>query len=139
MQKVWRIKSSTFLLRLVVISLQSELKPTIELAKTIQQWLLNSQKGKISSKCWVSRRTFKIKKWMLTCLGKTNFINRSLFPYCKVLWSKSKKLHSLGKIFSFYFSGDGIKIKIDGNSSLLSITHVDDFRKYFPDIDLLKP
>ena len=32
------------------------------------------------------------------------FINRNLCPYCKILWSKSKKLHKLGKIHSsFYF------------------------------------
>ena len=64
------------------------------------------------------------------------FINRSLCSYYKVLCSKSKKLHSLGKIFSFYFSGGTNKIKVSENSSLLSITHVHDFRKYFPDIDL---
>ena len=38
------------------------------------------------------------------------FINRSLCPYYKMLWSKSKKLHSLGKIHSFFISGDTIKI-----------------------------
>ena len=30
------------------------------------------------------------------------FINKNLCPYYKVLWSKSKKLHSLGKINSFF-------------------------------------
>ena len=30
------------------------------------------------------------------------FINRSLCPYYKVLWSKSKKLYNLGKIHSFF-------------------------------------
>ena len=39
------------------------------------------------------------------------FINRSLCPYYKVLWSKSKKLQNLGKIHSFSISGD-----TDGNS-----------------------
>ena len=66
-------------------------------------------------------------------------INGSLCPYYKVLWSKSKKLHSLGKIFSFYISSDTIKIKVSENSSPLSITHVNDFGKYFPDIDLSPP
>ena len=36
------------------------------------------------------------------------FINRSLCPYYKMLWSKSKKLHSLSKIHSFFISGDTI-------------------------------
>ena len=31
------------------------------------------------------------------------FINRSLCPYYKMLWSKSKKLHSLSKIHSFFY------------------------------------
>ena len=31
------------------------------------------------------------------------FINRSLCPYYKVLWSKSKKLQNLAKIHSFFF------------------------------------
>ena len=31
------------------------------------------------------------------------FINRSLCPYYKMLWSTSKKLHSLSKIHSFLF------------------------------------
>ena len=31
------------------------------------------------------------------------FINRSLCPYYNVLWSKSKKLHSLSKIHSFFY------------------------------------
>ena len=67
------------------------------------------------------------------------FINRSLCPYYKMLWSKSKKLHSLSKQHSFFISGDTIKIRINENSSPLSITHVDDFGKHFPDVDLSPP
>ena len=63
------------------------------------------------------------------------FINRSLCPYYKMLWSKSKKLHSLSKIHSFFISGDTIKIRVNENSSPLSITHVDDFGKHFPGVD----
>ena len=36
------------------------------------------------------------------------FINRRLCTYYKMLWSKSKKLHSLSKIHSFFISGDTI-------------------------------
>ena len=67
------------------------------------------------------------------------FINKNLCPYYKVLWSKSKKLHSLGKINSVFISGDKIKIKVSENSLPLSITHVDDFGKYFLDIYLSPP
>ena len=74
------------------------------------------------------------------------FTNKNLCPYYQVLWSKSKKLHSLDKINSFfiygslklpyYFSGDRIEIKVTENSLPLSLTHVDDLGKYFLDINL---
>ena len=67
------------------------------------------------------------------------FINKNLCPYYKVLWSKSKRLHSLCKINSFFISGDTIKVKDSEISLPLSITHVDAFGKYFPDIDLSPP
>ena len=67
------------------------------------------------------------------------FINRSLCPYYKMLWSKSKKLHSLSKIHSIFISGDTIKIRVNENSSPLSIPRVDDFGKHFPDVDLSPP
>ena len=69
-----------------------------------------------------------------TLPGKNKlFINKRLCPYYKVIGAKSKKLHSLDKIHSFFISGDTIKIRVNKNSTLLSFTHVDDFGKYFPD------
>ena len=67
------------------------------------------------------------------------FINKLLCPYYKVLWYKSKKIHSLVKINSFFILGDTIKINVSENSLPLSITRVDDFGKYFRDIDLSPP
>ena len=68
------------------------------------------------------------------------FINRSLYPYYRVLWSKSKKVNDLGKIHSFFFiSSDTVKTKINESCSSLPVTHVDDFGNYFPDIDLSPP
>ena len=64
------------------------------------------------------------------------FVNQSLCPYYRILWSKSKKLHSLGKIFNFYISNSAIRIKINESSQPLSITHSSDFDKYFPGVDL---
>ena len=64
------------------------------------------------------------------------FINPSLCPYYRMLWSKSKRLLDLGKINNFYVSSGKIKIRIQENSKPLSITHVEDFKKYFPDVDL---
>ena len=67
------------------------------------------------------------------------FINKNLRQYYKVLWSKTKMIHSLVKINSFFTLADTIKINVSENSLPLSITHVDDFGKYFRDIDLSPP
>ena len=64
------------------------------------------------------------------------FINPSLCPYYRMLWSKSKRLLDLGKINNFYVSSGKIKIRIQENSKPLAITHVKDFKKYFADVDL---
>ena len=45
------------------------------------------------------------------------FVNQSLCPYYKLLWSKSKKLHSMGKIHNFFISNGTIKIKRSEGSS----------------------
>ena len=64
------------------------------------------------------------------------FINPSLCPYYRMLWSKSKRLLDLGKINNFYVSSGKIKIRIQESSKSLSVTHVEDFKKYFSDVDL---
>ena len=69
------------------------------------------------------------------------FINSSLCPCHKIffffsIWSKSKKLLTLGKINIFYISNGTIRIKISENSFPLSVAHADDFGKHFCDIDL---
>ena len=53
-----------------------------------------------------------------------------------MLWSKSKKLHSIGRIHSFYIAGESFKIKVHENSAQLAITHVNDFEYHFSDVDL---
>ena len=64
------------------------------------------------------------------------FVNPSLCPYYRMLWSKSKRLLDLGKINNFFVSSGKIKIRLQENSKPLAITHVQDFKKYFPDVDL---
>ena len=64
------------------------------------------------------------------------FINRSLCPYYRVLWSKSKVLLNMGKTNRLMVSSGTVKVKISEISAPISITHADDFTKYFPDIDL---
>ena len=55
-----------------------------------------------------------------------------------MLRSKSKSLHELGKInnYNCFISSSQIKIKSQESSEPLAITHVKDFEKHFPDIDL---
>ena len=67
------------------------------------------------------------------------FVNQSLCPYYKLLWSKSKKLHSMGKIHNFFISNGTIKIKRSEGRSSLAVTHDSDFEKYFPGINLSPP
>ena len=64
------------------------------------------------------------------------YINRRLCQYYRMLWSKSKKLHSMGRIHSFYIAGEPIKIKVHENSTPLAITHINDFEYHFPYVDL---
>ena len=64
------------------------------------------------------------------------FINHSLCPYYRVLWSKAKVLLNMGKINRLMVSNGTVKVKISEISAPISITHADDFTKYFPDVDL---
>ena len=65
------------------------------------------------------------------------FVNQSLCTYYRVLCSKAKRLHSLKRISSFYVSGG--TVKISENSLPLPITHVNDFKEHFPDVNLAPP
>ena len=69
--------------------------------------------------------------------NRSIFINTSLSPYYHMLWSKCKRLHDLGKISNFYISSGTIKVKISENRNPISITHTQDFVKYFSEVDLL--
>ena len=71
--------------------------------------------------------------------GTKIFVNQSLCPYYRMLWSKSKRLHSMGIINSFFISGGTVKVKITENSRPLAITHLNDFTVHFPNVDLSPP
>ena len=68
--------------------------------------------------------------------GTKIFVNQSLCPYYCILWSKTKRLQSMGKINNFFISGGTVKIKIDENSKPLTITHLDDLAINFLGVDL---
>ena len=57
--------------------------------------------------------------------------------YYRMLWSKCKRLHELGKISNFYISSGTIMVKISENRNPITMTHTQDFVKYFPEVDLL--
>ena len=67
------------------------------------------------------------------------FVNQSLCTCYRVLWSKAKRLLSLIRISSFYMSGGTVKTKISEKSLPLPITHVNDFKEHFPDVNLAPP
>ena len=68
--------------------------------------------------------------------GTQIFVNQSLCPYYKSLWSKSKKLRLLRKIDSLFISNSTIMIKLQENNNPESITHSSDFDTFFPYVDL---
>ena len=76
-----------------------------------------------------------MEKLQLTGQSKL-YINQSLWPYYIVLWSKSKFLHRMDKIFSYYVSNDTVKTKIQETSQALSIIHTSDLEKLVLDVDL---
>ena len=63
------------------------------------------------------------------------YINQSLCFYYKMLWSWSKKLHNMGRIYSWFVSGGTIKIEISKHGNFVSVSHTDDFITHFPDVD----
>ena len=67
------------------------------------------------------------------------YISHSLYPYYQILWLKAKRLQNIGSIENFYISSATIEIKLTENSSLITNTHLDDFKIHFPDIDLSPP
>ena len=56
--------------------------------------------------------------------GTDIFINQSLCPYYCILWSKSKRLHSMGIFIIFYISRGTLKFRMTENSRPLAITHL---------------
>ena len=63
--------------------------------------------------------------------NRSIFINTSLCSYYRMLWSKCKRLHDLGKISNFYISSGTIKVKISTNVNPISISYPR-FCKVFP-------
>ena len=113
-QMFWRRKFSTFFGKLGCDIPSELIEACHRISKKSSTVIVKFTKRKDCQQVWsVKKDLQKIKMEDVNLPGQNKlFINRSLCPYYKVLWSKSKKLHSLGKIFSFYISGDTIKVKV---------------------------
>ena len=59
------------------------------------------------------------------------YINESLCPYYKKLWTKCKKLWDAKRILSFWVSNGSIRVKLV-NENVSIITHDCDLEKLFP-------
>ena len=60
-------------------------------------------KNKVSKQVlnvWKDLTKLSMEDFQLTGQGKL-YINQSLYSYYRVLWSKSKSLHSMGKSYSY--------------------------------------
>ena len=67
--------------------------------------------------------------------GSKIFVNAcALTIVC--FWSTSKKLHGKDRIFGWYVSNGSVKIKLQENSRPLYISQIEDFKKYFSEVDL---
>ena len=64
------------------------------------------------------------------------YINQSLCRYYRILWLKTKTLYQEDKIDSFYVYNGNIRIRLQENARLITISHTHDFIKYFPGADL---
>ena len=68
-------------------------------------------------------------------MGTKIFMNQGLCSYYRILWSKTKRFESMGKMNSSFIPGGTVKIKIDENSKPLAIIHLDDLAINFVGVD----
>ena len=64
------------------------------------------------------------------------FINESLCPYYRAIWSKFKKLRVIQKIHQFYTISGLIHVKLEKTGPSKIITHMVDLKELFTDIDI---
>ena len=68
--------------------------------------------------------------------GTAIFINKSLYSYYKMLWNKCKKVWKKKLIYTYFNPNENIRYKIGENGNVHAVTHITDFKKNFPDIDI---
>ena len=72
------------------------------------------------------QQSMKVKKDLsklnLTDIDLSNtkiYINQSLCPYYKLIWSKSKQLHAANQVQSYFISNGTVEVKVEENSRSL--------------------
>ena len=64
------------------------------------------------------------------------FINDSPCEYCRGLQNKCKQLNGDKRIHQFYTNNGIIRLKLVKNGSVKTVTHVNDLKDLFPDMDI---
>ena len=88
-----------------------------------------------------SRRKIFLKKKQLKDINFENivglnkhtaiYINESLCPYYRGLWSKCKLLKSQGKIHQFWTTNGTVRMRIEEDGEVKNILHDDDLREFY--------
>ena len=103
------------------------------------QTIIKFGKRKVSRQVLSVRKDLKkVKMTDIDLTGQsTLYINQNLCPYYRILWSKTKTSYQKGRIDSFYVSNGNIKINAQHqNGPPITISHTQDFIKFFPEVDL---
>ena len=59
------------------------------------------------------------------------YLNESLCPYYRILWSKSKALFTMGKTHSYFISNGSVEIRLQEKGPPIPFTHTADFKNFF--------
>ena len=68
--------------------------------------------------------------------GTKIFINESLCPYYRGIWSKCKKLMDKQKLYQYYTINGLIRLRIEESGQAKTITHMVDLQNLLPGIDI---
>ena len=68
--------------------------------------------------------------------GTKTFINKNLYSYYKGIWNKCNKLWAKQKLHQFYTIDGIVRVKLEENGAVRSITHVFDLVNLFQDTDI---
>ena len=120
----WKQRYFQFLRRLAAQLTLVLLMTVINLAILMTELSSNFHAESIVNKLFKSKKTDNLDNL---------FINQSLCPNYRILWSKSKRLHSMSIINILYiYVGTLLKVKITEKSRLLAISHLYDLKVNFP-------